>query len=516
MTNGDIQAARNYHEGTKHSFLSIRSGGHVLDWSNHPLPFKIYSTLDPIPLPRDFDPLQMSALEAARSLEVLPSDQRVPDLKMLAQLLYYSAGITKRRTYPGGEIFFRAAACTGALYSIELYLVTGDLADLEAGVYHFGPGDFSLRRLRAGDFRHLVVCASGREPSVTHAPVILVSTGTYWRNAWKYQARTYRHFGWDNGMILANLVAIASGQGLGARVVTGFVDDEIGRLLSLDTDREVALSLVSLGSVPQPPGKHPGEIPSLELETVPLSREEVDYPAMREMHASSSLGSEEEVMAWRGQTPQNMPVSRTGRIVSLEPLTGGDAPSDPVDRVVLRRGSARRFAQKSIHFAQLSTLLHGATQGFSSDFLDPAGTLINDLYLIVHSVEGLSSGAYVLHRNDCALECLKEGQFRREAGHLGLDQELPADAAVTIFLLADLNPLLKRFGNRGYRAVQLEAGILGGKLYLGSYAQGLGATGLTFYDDEVTEFFSPHAKGKSAIFLVAVGKPAKRSFPQSP
>jgi len=40
---------------------------------------------------------------------------------------------------------------------------------------------------------------------------------------------------------------------------------------------------------------------------------------------------------------------------------------------------------------------------------------------------------------------------------------------------------LQRFGNRGYRAVQLEAGILGGKLYLAAYAQRLGATGLTFF-----------------------------------
>jgi hypothetical protein len=51
----------------------------------------------------------------------------------------------------------------------------------------------------------------------------------------------------------------------------------------------------------------------------------------------------------------------------------------------------------------------------------------------------------------------------------------------------------------------LEAGIIGGRLYLAAYAQRLGATGLTFYDDEVTEFFSPHAAGKSAIFLVALG-----------
>ncbi len=76
-------------------------------------------------------------------------------------------------------------------------------------------------------------------------------------------------------------------------------------------------------------------------------------------------------------------------------------------------------------------------------------------------------------------------------------------------MLVDLNPILSRFGNRGYRAVQLEAGIIGGKLYLGAYALRLGATGLTFFDDDVTNFFSPHAAGKSAIFLMAIGKSVK-------
>ena len=66
-----------------------------------------------------------------------------------------------------------------------------------------------------------------------------------------------------------------------------------------------------------------------------------------------------------------------------------------------------------------------------------------------------------------------------------------------------------RPGNRGYRATQLEAGIVGGKMYLAAYAQKIGATGLTFYDDDVTRFFSPHAEGKSAIFLVAIGNSAK-------
>src|SRR5437667_8414466 len=181
-------------------------------------------------------------------------------------------------------------------------------------------------------------------------------------------------------------------------------------------------------------------------------------------------------------------------------------PRDPIEQVIQRRGSTRKFARNLITLPQLSTILDRANRGVPADFLDPPGAQLNDLYLIVHAVEGLAPGAYVFHRSRGVLECLKQGNFRAEAGYLGLGQELPADAAVDIFFLADLRPILQRFGNRGYRAVQLAAGILGGTLYLAAYAQRLGATGLTFFDDDVTGFFSPHAKDKNAIFLVAVGK----------
>jgi SagB-type dehydrogenase family enzyme len=123
------------------------------------------------------------------------------------------------------------------------------------------------------------------------------------------------------------------------------------------------------------------------------------------------------------------------------------------------------------------------------------------------SVQGLKAGAYFFQRERNTLELLNEGEFCAEAHHLGLEQDLPADACVDIFFLADLKRILERYGNRGYRAVQLEAGAIGGRMYLAAYSQRLGATGLTFFDDDVINFFSPHAKGKSAIFLLAIGRP---------
>jgi SagB-type dehydrogenase family enzyme len=506
--NRNSDAAWNYHEATKHSYISIRTNTHFMDWSNQPLPFKIYPTLEPLRLPDEVRQTGVAALSAIA--ESVPAQTNAsPDLEAVAQLLYLSAGITRKRSYSGGEIYFRAAACTGALYEVELYLVCGDLTNLLAGVYHFAPAEFGLRQLRAGDYRRVLLEATGGEPTIAHAPLTIICTCTYWRNAWKYQARTYRHFGWDNGTLLANLLAVATTLGLPARVVCGFVDASVNRLLDVDPQREVAFSLVSLGHVAALPPPSPAEISPLRLETVPLSQREVDYPLMREMHAASSLDSAEEVVAWRGHTPMTDFPPPAGAIVKLQPLSDAEMPRDPIEQVIQRRGSTRKFARSPITLAQLSTLLDRATRGVPADFLDPPGAQLNHLYLIVHAVEGLPPGAYVFHRSRGVLECLKQGNFRADAGYLGLEQELPADAAVDIFFLSDLRPILQRFGNRGYRAAQLEAGILGGKLYLAAYAQRLGATGLTFFDDDVVRFFSPHAEGQSAIFLVALGHSAK-------
>jgi SagB-type dehydrogenase family enzyme len=504
--NRDLDAALKYHNGTKHSYLSLRAHPHLLDWQNKPLLFKIYPTLEVMRLPRDLRQTGVSALSAITSGSAKVKGKAIPDLDALAQLLFLSAGVTKSKKYPGGEVFFRAAACTGALYEIELYIVCAELPGLAAGVYHFGAAEFGLRLLRGGDYRDVVTRASGEDKTVARAPVIVICTGVYWRNAWKYRSRTYRHFGWDNGTILANMLAVGTSMGLPTRVITGFADSEINRLLDIDTSEEVAFSMVALGKMS---GKVPvseKHLEPLRLSTVPYSKDEVDYPAMRQMHTASSL-SLDEVAAWREGSPfQKSPRPNAGLERPLSPISEKSRSTDTIEQVIQRRGSTRHFSRDSISLQQLSTILESSTRGIPADFLEPYGALLNDLYLIVNNVDGLPAGAYFFSPKKQKLELLKAGNFRQEAGYLGLEQQLPADAAVDIFFLADLGSILSRFGNRGYRIAQLEAGIIGGKLYLSAYAQGLGATGLTFYDDDVINFFSPEARGKSAIFLVAIGK----------
>jgi len=508
--NSDIEAALRYHALTNHTEAKLRSDPHRLDWDNQPLPFKIYRHLESVALPGEEGVLAAPApaLDAlALSGDAPRAAEKLPDLQVLARLLYLGAGITKRKPYPGGEMYFRAYPNTGALYHIDLYVVCGDLPGLEAGVYQFAVHEFALTRLRSGDYRRVLVEASGQHPRVAEAPLTLVSASTYWRNAWKYRARAYRHCFWDGGTLHANLLAVAATEGLSPSLVLGFADAEIERLLALDPEREGALSLVPLGRGEPPPPTPP--LPELALETVPLSRTAIDYPPIRSMHAASSLPSGEAAAAWRGRAPVREPPPARG---PLEPLKLPPEPArTSLARTIVRRGSTRAFdTSRSLPYEALSLALERATRGVPGDFLDPFGTTLLDHYLIVHAVDGLEPGSYYYRHEEQALERLRAGEFRAEAGRLGLGQRLPANAVVNVYALAHLPSVLERFGNRGYRAAQMEGGIAGGRLYLAAYAQRLGASGLTFFDDEVIEFFSPHAAGKSVMFLTALGYADRR------
>ena len=100
-------------------------------------------------------------------------------------------------------------------------------------------------------------------------------------------------------------------QRLAPKVVAGFVDRDVERLLGLDPAREGALALVPLGRTAEPPAPAP-DAPVLNLETEPLSSRETEYPAIRELHGASRLEHGEEVARWgRVVLPRPEPDSRS-------------------------------------------------------------------------------------------------------------------------------------------------------------------------------------------------------------
>src|SRR6202035_1618659 len=145
-----------------------------------------------------------------------------------------------------------------------------------------------------------------------------------------------------------------------------------------------------------------------------------------EMNEASSLASAEEVGQWRehGQRMVFSSAAPAGEEIRPQTFPEDEQPADTIEEVILRRGSTRTFdAAASITLAQLSTILDRSTRGLPADFLEP-GAQLNDVYLIVHSVEGLAPGAYFFPRERKTLELLKPAKCRAEAYRLGSDHQL--------------------------------------------------------------------------------------------
>ena len=129
------------------------------------------------------------------------------------------------------------------------------MPDLEAGVYHFGAHDFSAAAVAAGRLSRRDCEGDGRaerdeRACDDHLRGNILAQRTV-------SGADLSPLGWDNGTMLANLLATATALNLPARIVTGFVDEDVNRLLALDTDREVAFSMVSLLTSSHAPGRPP-------------------------------------------------------------------------------------------------------------------------------------------------------------------------------------------------------------------------------------------------------------------
>ena len=560
--NNEIRYAIDYHEATKHSEASLMTSRHYLDFNNKPIPFKIYLELPSISLPISFPTPEVNALSCISGMinqrshhdtnglttttktsrnSNNSSNSPELDAENLAEILFFSAGITREMKYPYGNYYMRAASATGALYPIELYVVCDDISsNLMAGVYHFSPADFSLTQIRKGTYKRYLAAAANNQ-DIANSAITVVFTSFAWRNAWKYQARSYRHWFWDSGVIAANLLATTYAMRLPTRIITGFLDDNVNKLLCLDDQREAAIAMAAIGAGSSKdtiaPSQQENEVDRISFLRIPKiralsKRGEINYPEIWELNQASKLTSKQEIEGWISNAHRHHQLLSAASHRSQDRGTGSDniniTPNEleegiknsrSLKETILWRGSSRRFARSNISLTTLKTILYNSSRGVPMDIFRDGNSLLG-IYFIANGVDDLTPGAYFYNRNgsvtssNTSIEKIKEiASSRNISGYLCLGQSLFRDASVVFFLMTDLQAVLRSLGNRGYRASQFEAGIIAGKIYLAAYALGIGASGSTFFDDAVTEAFSPHASNKSTMIAVGVGVPAYKASP---
>jgi SagB-type dehydrogenase family enzyme len=155
-------------------------------------------------------------------------------LEELGQLLWAVQGIT----HPAG---YRTAPSAGALYPLEVYLLTDE------GVYHYDPPGHRLSLHRHGDLRLALRAVALRQEPVLKAPAVFVITAAYERTEKKYgKERSPRYVYLEAGHAAQNLLLQAVALDLGAVPIGAFIDDKVKKVLSLP-DSHQPLYLIPVG-----------------------------------------------------------------------------------------------------------------------------------------------------------------------------------------------------------------------------------------------------------------------------
>jgi SagB-type dehydrogenase family enzyme len=160
-------------------------------------------------------------------------------LSEVAQLLWSAQGIT-------GHNGLRTAPSAGALYPLEIYLVAGNMTDLQTGVWNYLPHNHRLKHLGGTDIRAPLAHAALEQAWIREAAAVVIFTAVFERTSRKYGERGMRYVHIEAGHAAENLFLQAVSLDLNSVVVGAFRDDAVRNTLGLPED-QVPLILMPVG-----------------------------------------------------------------------------------------------------------------------------------------------------------------------------------------------------------------------------------------------------------------------------
>ena len=152
----------------------------------------------------------------------------------LSQLAWAAQGITDRARG------FRAAPSAGALYPIELYVVTAQ------GVRRYLPRTHAFVAVATGDRRKELARAAVNQSWVAQAPATFVVAVVFERTTRKYGQRGIRYATIEVGHVCQNISLQAVALGLGSVSVGAFDDERVRHIIAAPPDHK-PICLVCVG-----------------------------------------------------------------------------------------------------------------------------------------------------------------------------------------------------------------------------------------------------------------------------
>lgn len=500
--------AQHYHDRTKYDPQTLATKTHQIDWSKQPVPFKEYKIGTNI----DLKPyLEQPSVTIKNNLQSQWWSR-------LSQLLFHSYGLTARMPSMGSAVYLRSAPSAGGLYPAELYIVSRGTPLLPPGLYNYQCRTHSLMYYWESDVWPSLQAATFWHPSLENTQLAIITTGIFYRSSWRYEDRAYRRILLDTGHVLGNIQLAANISDYRSHLIAGFVDEAINDLLYVDSENEGATAIIALADlldVQQNLPLKPAALPSTTENTYPFIP---DGQLLKYFHKHTQIAP---------NTNVNWNLLNLEPTVSLsdkynfpfcdkistktKPINWGENLSE-LSNTIYKRRSTRAYSGENLTFAELKALLDFTyqPQNYIDQNLDPHPDYLDlnliETFIAVSGVEGLDSGCYYYAPNAQELRQIRFKNFRRELHFLCLGQELGRDASVVLFHTADLKTAISKYGDRVYRYLHIDAGILGQRLNLAAIRMNLGVSGIGgFFDDQVNEVLGIPTD-EAVLYITTLGR----------
>jgi SagB-type dehydrogenase family enzyme len=421
-----------YHEQTRHSYDSVRAHRASIDWNTQPEVYKHY--------PNTYPHIRL--------------DKDHPEHRFV----YYIAGLTAQKRYPGFSYVVRANPSAGALYPNELYFQVRDIPNMEDGIYHFDAGAESLTQLCTINPSEGLESFLGYKSAM--AGYLFLVSAVYYRSSWKYHTRAFRYCLLDAGHLLGGIEAAALLKPHAVQMRHIIDREGLNRYFGFDRDEW----FVAGATVARPKGTHAIRPPDLRLPSIA---------------GTSTFEANLEIEKAYKQTCQIEGCRGSARAPHF------DYEPKKLTQAILTRRSQRGFGGEAITKGQFGYLMEVLAQPILNDCDEPIM-----IYAVLNRVIDMPLGLY------CNGSFVREGDLAREAGYLCLEQYgLAQRSAVTFFLTSK--------GDH-YQALYTKAGIIGHRLYLAAHYLGIGCSGIgAYYDDEVNRFVENE---QMVLYALAIGK----------
>ena len=181
-----------------------------------------------------------------------------------------------------------------------------------------------------------------------------------------------------------------------------------------------------------------------------------------------------------------------------------------VEEALSQRRSIRAYSDENLTIAEVSQLLwaaQGITAPWGGRTAPSAGALYPlELYIVVGDVEGIDKGVYRYRPEEHELEKVKDGDIRAELADAAVGQECVSDAAIDLVFAAVYERTTRKYGERGIRYAQMEAGHATQNVYLQAVSLDLGTVVIgAFVDCEVKEIMNMQEQ-ESPLYIMPVGR----------